>query len=373
MVRTAEIGIIGVGTAGSMALWQLARRGVEVVGFEQFYPGHALGAAGGDTRLCRIASEGHEFIPMSRRARPLWRELEAESGLSLYDACGGLSIGQPDSAPICKVTGNAEAFGLPHEKLDAAELRRRYPHLPVQDGEIGFLDSEAGQVKAQVSIVAATDVAERAGAKILRGCAVSDIRADEDGVRFRAAGEDWRVRRLILSPGAWANAFGAAMLPAVTIKRVAVYWYPLRNAGLYRPDVFPILERQNGEGFFYAWPCIDGSTLKVALGQGIGLETIASPDGFDQSLMDGLRPRMDAVVAEYLPDVIPVQIRHAVAIDGYTGDGSFIFGPLAGAPNILAMTGLSGHGFKMAPEIGRQAAEWATRGEPSADMLKMRA
>lgn len=61
----ADVAVIGLGSMGSMTIWQLARRGVSVIGFEQFGIGHDRGAAGGDTRIFRTAyAEGAEYVPI---------------------------------------------------------------------------------------------------------------------------------------------------------------------------------------------------------------------------------------------------------------------------------------------------------------------
>ncbi|MCP9982649.1 FAD-dependent oxidoreductase [Actinomadura madurae] len=69
----AEVAVIGVGTMGSMAMWRLAERGVEAIGFERYAPGHDLGAAGGNTRLFRLAyMEGAHYVPLLKQALGLW-------------------------------------------------------------------------------------------------------------------------------------------------------------------------------------------------------------------------------------------------------------------------------------------------------------
>ena len=86
--RTAEgriygrpVVVVGLGTSGSMALWQLARRGISVLGVEQFGIGHARGSYTGDSCLFRsTVHEGTRYVPFLQRARELWRELEAETG-----------------------------------------------------------------------------------------------------------------------------------------------------------------------------------------------------------------------------------------------------------------------------------------------------
>src|SRR5690349_25069097 len=106
-----------------MALWQLARAGVDAIGFEQLAPGHDQAAAGGESRIFRTAYlEGPQYVPLLLRARELWRELERETGRSLLTLCGGLMIGAGESEAMRNVVESATSFDLPHEVLDAAEM-----------------------------------------------------------------------------------------------------------------------------------------------------------------------------------------------------------------------------------------------------------
>src|SRR5258708_31518490 len=50
VTRDADVGIVGLGSTGSMAAWRLARAGLSVHGFEQFGIAHDRGAAGGESR-----------------------------------------------------------------------------------------------------------------------------------------------------------------------------------------------------------------------------------------------------------------------------------------------------------------------------------
>jgi glycine/D-amino acid oxidase-like deaminating enzyme len=56
---------------------------------DQFEPGDARASSGGETRLYRCAhGAASEYMVMARRARTLWRELEAESGEEVLIECG---------------------------------------------------------------------------------------------------------------------------------------------------------------------------------------------------------------------------------------------------------------------------------------------
>jgi glycine/D-amino acid oxidase-like deaminating enzyme len=49
-----------------------------------------------------------------------------------------------------------------------------------------------------------------------------------------------------------------------------------------------------------------------------------------------------------------------------------VLGPAPGLDTFLWATGFSGHGFAMAPLVGRLLAEWVVDGKPSRDVRSMR-
>ena len=81
--------IVGAGAFGASLAWWLARAGAEVTLVDQFEPGDPRTTSGGESRLIRC---GHgpdvDYTASARRARTLWRELEAECGEELLVECG---------------------------------------------------------------------------------------------------------------------------------------------------------------------------------------------------------------------------------------------------------------------------------------------
>src|SRR3989442_6924768 len=134
----AEVGVVGLGSMGSAALWQVAGRGAQVIGFDQFEPGHPWGAGHGESKIFRTAyAEGPQYVPMLRAALPLWRQLEEETGRPLLTMSGGLMIGSFDNWFISGVLSSARQYGLLHRVLDPAEAERQWPQLHMQPGEHG--------------------------------------------------------------------------------------------------------------------------------------------------------------------------------------------------------------------------------------------
>src|SRR5436189_4806293 len=97
MQKTWDVIVAGVGAMGSAALYQLARRGVRVLGLDRFQPPHDRGSSHGDTRITRLAlGEGNQYLQFARRSHEIWREVEAATGNTLLREVGCLDYGSTE-------------------------------------------------------------------------------------------------------------------------------------------------------------------------------------------------------------------------------------------------------------------------------------
>ena len=81
-----DVIVLGSGGVGSAALAHLARRGVNVLGLDQFPGAHDRGSSHGETRMIRQAYLEHpDYVPLLRRAYALWDELEELTGKRLFE------------------------------------------------------------------------------------------------------------------------------------------------------------------------------------------------------------------------------------------------------------------------------------------------
>ena len=79
-MATYDAVVIGLGVTGAASLYRLAKRGLRVLGIEQFVPGHDRGSSHGETRIIRLGYFEHpSYVPLLREAYALWRDLETES------------------------------------------------------------------------------------------------------------------------------------------------------------------------------------------------------------------------------------------------------------------------------------------------------
>lgn len=379
----ADVAVIGLGAIGSSAAWRLAARGLDVLGFEQFEPGHAWGGSTGRTRLFRVACLEHPGLtPIARRARDLWRELEASSGRRLFLETGGLMIGPPDSHIIEGTLSAARAHDLPVERLDADEIARRFPaHARVDPGDVGVWDPEAGVVRPEAAIVAAVDAARAAGAQVRTNTRVTAVEPDADGVTIRTDDAEYRVRHVAVTSGPWITRF-VPDLP-LTPHRVVMTWFRAREGRSANLDVLPVFIRSvpGRDTWIWGHGAMPGSRSGApgdADGDGfegfdvkVGPEfdgpfTADDPDAIDRDIHPGETDEISELVAATFPDVEPEPSGVTTCIMTHTPDGQFVVGPTA-HPRVVVGGGCSGHSFKHASALGELVAQSVAGEQPFTD------
>lgn len=353
----ADIGIIGVGTMGSMAMWQLAARGASVIGFEQYGIGHDRSAAGGETRIFRTAYQsGLEYVPLLQEAGELWRRLEAETGNDLYTRTMGLAIGDPSLPSMKNMIESIHQFRLEHEILSCAEAAKRFPQHKLLPDEIVILDQQAGFVRPQYAVVSAVQRAEDLGAVVHRHTRVEEVRAGSDGVTVRANGKTYTFGQVFITTGPWAREFLPDFEPNIEVRRLVNTWFVPKNKRLFSPDQFPVFQRETKGVIYYGIPSVDGATVKIAI-SGSKQDRIGLPDELNRTVEMEKLALIRRTVRNLLPDLYPDPVRVSAYMEGYTADGHAIVGRLPNSGNIVVSCGFSGHGFKLAPVIGKIAAD----------------
>jgi sarcosine oxidase len=356
-----ELAVIGLGSAGSMALWQAAKLSGtlsgDVVGFEARTPAHGRSAVGGDSRLFRMTfREQHDLTPLLESSLRLWRELESDSGQEILTQCGGLSIGH--GAYVDAILRNVRETGAPHTLLDAAALRARYPQHRVGDDDAAVFDPRAGFLRTDRAVLAAVAAAENAGAQVQTSTPVDELHEDPHGVRVVSGASSWTFERVVVAAGGWSrHLLPAPVADAVEPRRIFLTWFLARDPASYTPDRFPIFIRiQDGMGMYGA-PSVDGATVKATLdGRGV---PASSADDVARKLTDAEVAESELTVGAFLPGLAPSIVRSDSYPDLYTTDRRPLIGPIPGRPRTFLATGFSGTGFKIASGVGSLIARRA--------------
>lgn len=139
MACTYDVIVVGLGGTGSAAACHLAARGQRVLGLERFGPAHSSGSSRGGSRIYRQAYfEDPAYVPLLLRAYELWEKLPVDSGHEVFTETGGLMIGREDGAVFAGTLRSARRFGLNHEALTAADIRRGFSAFTPTAEDVAF-------------------------------------------------------------------------------------------------------------------------------------------------------------------------------------------------------------------------------------------
>ena len=358
----ADVAVVGLGSMGSMALWQLARRGVRAIGFEQFEPGHDRGSGHGESRIIRSCyAEGPQYVPLIQAAFPIWRQLEQDTDTELLTENGALFLGRLDSGFVKGALATADQHGLPYDILEPETVHRRYPPHRLETGESGFLDLKAGFLRPERAVSAAAARAAQLGAEVVTGARVESIQERAEEVEIQVGGRTYRVGQVIAAVGAWVDKLLPWLHLPVWVERQVMVWYPARRPEDFSPERFPIFIRDRGapDLTWYGFPTLDGATVKVAIHHD---GRRADPDRLDREIHDSDYEAVTALVRKAIPGLDPTPVRGKACMYTNTPDGDFVIGRPPGTTRLIMLGPMAGHGFKFAAVVGSIGADLATEG-----------
>ncbi len=355
-----RIVIVGAGTFGASLAWTLARAGEEVVLVDQFEPGDARATSGGESRLIRCAHGSDELYTASaRRARALWRELEAESGDELMVDIGMAWFAQREDGWEGESERAMTAQGIPCERLDAAEAVKLFPSLGTDDLAFVLYEPEAGVLRAQRAVRALARQAVAHGAQLVRGRAVPD--GDAAVLAAGAAPVFRREERLegdavVWACGPWLGRLFGELVPLTVSQQELLFF-----------DGGPAWRSPGVPGFvdydlaMYGTGDLDELGVKVALdeeGPPLDPDAELPPAGATERDVRGYLARRFPALAD-----APLKEGRCCRYE-LSADSNFIAARHPEHPGTWIVGGGSGHGFKHGPALAEKVADALRGGEP---------
>lgn len=380
MSEKADFLVVGLGAMGSATLCQLARRGAKVIGLDRFSPPHTLGSSHGETRITRQAvGEGRDYVPFVMNSQRIWRELEAETGEHLFNACGVLVMapgvgevshhGKPDF--VIRSIDAARAFGIKHEVLNGKDVTGRFPQfLGLQGNEKVYYEPGGGYVMPERCVHAQLTRAKALGAAIRTNAEVRSIAQTGTSVRVETTAGTFEAGQVVVSAGAWnAHLLGAPFDRLLTVNRQLLHWFELEDTSAYRADapVFIWMHGATDVDYFYGFPPPSGDRrLKVATEQ---YETRTTADTINRVVDPAESAKMYRQhVQGRMAGVTPRVAQAAACLYTVTPDRGFIIDRHPEQDRVFVISACSGHGFKHSAGIGNAVAEKVAEGRSSVDL-----
>lgn len=350
---------------GSAAVYQLAKRGVRVLGLERYDIPHSMGSSHGVNRIIRMAYFEHpDYVPLLRRAYELWRQLESESGERLLVITGGIDAAPPEHPVFEGSLQSCRLHDLTHETLTAAEVNNRFPGYRLPEGHMAVYQPDGGYVMSERCISAHVTRALEMGGEVHGREAVVGWEIRGDKVEVVTEHSRYHADKLVVTAGAWSGRFGIPPSLAVPERQVLGWFQPL-VPDRFRPDTFPIFNLEIEAGHYYGFPVETVPGFKIGLYH--HLREDVDPDLVDREPSAADVAALREAVDEVFPDASGPVLSLKTCLFTNSPDEHFIIDRLADAPSVVVAAGFSGHGFKFASVVGEILAD-LTAGETGHDI-----
>ena len=361
--------VIGLGGMGSATAFHLARRGQRVLGLEQFELLHERGSSHGLTRIIRLAYHEHpSYVPLLRRSYELWHELEALAGEQLLITTGSIEGGPEDGRTFQGALEAARLHSLPHEVLEPAELRRRYPAYGELDPTTRVIyQPQGGFLLAERTMLAHVNQAMAHGAELHYHEPVLEWRATAQGdVTVRTERAEYQADRLIICAGSWVAKLVPSLTAYAVPERQVVAWLQPTRPELFTPERFPVFLLDVEEGSYYGFPVHDVPGFKF--GRYHHLREPMDPDDPDRSTRPDDEAILRAFAIRRFPEGAGPTIMLKACLFTNSPDEHFVIDLIPDSPQVSVAAGFSGHGYKFCSLVGEVMADLAIDGATRHDI-----
>jgi len=359
-----DVVVVGLGAVGSATMWELSQRGARVLGLDPRPPCHAQGSSHGHTRVFRHAYFEHpDYVPLLRQATATFERWEQSSGVPLLHRAGVLVMGPRGSPAVVGSQEAARLHNLEVRALGPSELQAAYPQFKARSDTEAVFEPDAGFVRVEQAIATALQLAS---APRWHGVGVRTWRRKAPNL-LELQLTDNRVvatRRLAVAAGAWTAGLLPSLASLLTVTRQVQTWVRPTEPALAAASRLPCwLWDRPGDRHLYGIPadplCQAEPLAKVAVH---GSEHVTAPDAVDRLISSEDLAAVKQGLDELAPGLQGTIRDASVCLYTLSPDEHFVVDRLPHAPEVAVVAGLSGHGFKLSPALGRALADLSLDG-----------
>ena len=362
-MSTADVVIVGGGIEGAAAAWALSQRGVtNVVVAERNTVGS--GMTGKSSGIVRCHYGVSSLAAMATVGLEVFEKAEEIFGYDIGFRQTGyvVGVGEGDADSLRKSLAAQRAVGVQTEEIDAAEVAGLWPYADLTPFEAFAWEARGGYGDAYQTAQAFAVSARAAGVRVRQGANVTGLlieRGKVAGVRL-ADGTEIAAHTVVVATGVWTPDLLAAYGIDVPIRVVREQLVTVRpGVEIGSVPVFSDLVSLQ-----YIRPELGGELLFG--NSDLSDVEHADPDGYLNRATEAFVENTVERVGTRFPG-----FTDAAITGSYAGcyDVTPDWNPVISRTDVdglVVAAGFSGHGFKIAPAVGRLIADLVVDGR-SAD------
>jgi len=363
-MRTADVVIVGGGVTGCSIAFHLAERGVrDVVVLERrFLASGGTGRSVGIMRQLYPTPETSRMVLHSLRVFQNFREVTG--GNAGYVQCGAVIAVGADQAPaLARTLATQREIGIRARLIGPDDIRELEPRIDPFAVGAAVYEPESGYGDPTGVTAGFADGARRLGVHIEQMVEVTGLRVEAGriaGVRL-AGGDEIATRVVVNAAGLWCRAvaqMAGTDLPILVGRHPVFIVERARDFGRPHPVYLDLasgtfLRPETGDLTLTGFLDADEPSHPM------DPETLGADVGFDEVT------RIMERASRCVPTLAEARYQR-----GYAGafDISPDWMPIldeTDVPGLYAAVGMSGHGFKLSPAVGRMMADRITGGPSS--------
>ena len=345
-----DVAIIGGGIMGLSLAWNLAAAGGQkILVLERGYL--VEGASGRNGGGVRATWGTPTLIELAKESIAFMGRFAQELGINVWLRKGGylfLAHGEETARMLERGAELQRRHGLATRMITPGEAGDIVPQLDVSRFVAASWNPDDGVVFPWPFVWGYADGARKRGVQVetftrVTGIEVASGRAQAVQTdRGRVAAD-----RIVIACGAWSPS--VAKLAGVTLPNVP-YRHEIVSSEPLKPFLGPLVTMLDSGLYF-------SQSMRGEIVGGMG--DPAEPPGLNQTSSLRFLARYSVALTELMPQVGSVKLlRQWAGCYDVTPDHSPVLGETPGVAGLLQMSGFVGHGFMMAPSVGRRMAAW---------------
>lgn len=362
MSETADVVIVGGGLEGAAAAWALSQRGVtDVTVLERNTVGS--GMTGKSSGIVRCHYGVSSLAAMATVGLEVFEKAEQYFGTDIGFRQTGyvVGVGESNVDNLRKSLAAQREVGVQTEEIDASEVAKLWPWADLEPFAAFGWEARGGYGDAYQTAQAFAVSARAAGVRIRQGANVTGLVLDggrATGVEL-ADGTRVSAGTVVVATGAWTRPFLAPYgidVPIRVVREQIVTISPGVPIGAV-PVFSDLVSLQ------YVRPELGGEIL-------FGNSDLAhcepaDPDDYLNRATDGFIDLTVDKVGTRFPGFSDAAITGSYAgCYDVTPDWNPVIST-TGTDGLMVAAGFSGHGFKIAPAVGKLVADLVTEGRSS--------
>lgn len=374
-MTTHSVSVVGAGIFGATAALTLRQRGYAVSLFDPGPLPHPLAASTDISKAIRMDyGPDEDYMAWMETALAGWRRWNKEWPEPLFHEDGVTFL---TCAPMESGQFEYESYrlllkrGHQPERLNSAEIRRRFPGWNAEAFTDGYYNPEGGFAESGKVVARLIGLAQQAGVTLMAGQKFAQLieAGGRVGGLVTAGGQAYRADGVVFTVGAWTPFALPRLAESLRPSGQPVFHLKPDDPSFYRAGCFPVFGADISNTGYYGFPVNREGIVKIA-NHGVGQRV--HPEAPERVVTPAQAAHLREFLRGHFPglaDAPIVYTRMCLYCD--TWDEHFWIARDPEREGLVVATGDSGHGFKFAPALGEVIAD-AVEGKDTPLLHKFR-